>query len=121
MRKSLKRVHAALIVNDLPDTIIETGQATTAQMAAKEIRCVVDQIVKSIIFLGKTSEHCILFLTAGSNQVDVAKASKLVGEPFGQSRSDGDPSANGICDWRGFAHQLPSEATGVFRSEIDRI
>ncbi len=82
MSKSLKRVRAALLDFAMEDTIIETGQATTAQMAADEIGCDVDQIVKSIIFLGENSGKCILFLTAGGNQVDATKAKALAGEPL---------------------------------------
>ncbi|WP_375265138.1 YbaK/EbsC family protein [Planktotalea sp.] len=82
MSKSLKRVRAALLAHELDDTIVETGQATTAQMAADEIGCEVDQIVKSILFIGETSGECILFLTVGGNQVDPDKAAKLAGEPL---------------------------------------
>lgn len=82
MSKSLKRVRAALLDLEMADTILETGQATTAQMAADEIGCDVNQIVKSIIFLGETSGACILFLTAGGNQVDPAKAANLANEPL---------------------------------------
>ncbi|WP_085309122.1 YbaK/EbsC family protein [Planktotalea arctica] len=85
MSKSLKRVRAALLASGLPDTIRETGQATTAQMAASKIGCEVDQIVKSIIFLGAHSGKCLLFLTAGGNQVDAGKASALAGEPLGKA------------------------------------
>ena len=85
MSKSLKRVRAALLAAQLPDTIIETGQATTAQMAADEIGCAVDQIVKSIIFQGENSGMGILFLTAGGNQVDSDKASALAGEVLGKA------------------------------------
>jgi prolyl-tRNA editing enzyme YbaK/EbsC (Cys-tRNA(Pro) deacylase) len=85
MSKSLKRVRAALLAAGLPDTIRETGQATTAQMAADEIGCEVDQIVKSIIFLGETSGTCILFLTTGGNKVDAHKASALAGEALGKA------------------------------------
>jgi len=69
----------------MPDTIRETGQATTAQMAADEIGCVVDQIVKSIIFVGADSGKCVLFLTAGGNQVDPKKATMLAQEPLGKA------------------------------------
>ncbi len=85
MSKSLKRVRAALVAAGLADTIRETGNATTAQMAADEIGCTVDQIAKSIIFLGETSGTCLLFVTAGGNQVDLAKASALAGEPLGKA------------------------------------
>jgi len=85
MSKSLKRVRAALLAANLPDTIRETGNATTAQMAADELKCTVDQIVKSIIFLGSNSGECVLFLTAGGNKVDPGKAAALAGEPLGKA------------------------------------
>ncbi|MGH1576931.1 YbaK/EbsC family protein [Planktotalea sp.] len=85
MSKSLKRVRAAILDAGLEDTIRETGHATTAQMAADELGCTVDQIVKSIIFLGETSGRCVLFLTSGGNQVDSVKASALAGEPLGKA------------------------------------
>lgn len=97
MSKSLKRVRAALLAAGLDDTIIETGQAKTAVMAASEVGCEVDQIVKSIIFLGQNSGQCILFLTAGGNQVDAIKAAQLAGEPLGKA------DANTIRAQTGFA------------------
>ena len=54
-------------------------------MAADELGVEVDQIVKSIIFRGETSGEAVLFLTAGGNQVDPDKASKLAGEPLGKA------------------------------------
>lgn len=97
MSKSLKRVRAALHSAGLADTIRETGNATTAQMAADELGCTVDQIAKSIIFLGQNSGDCILFITAGGNQVDPAKAEALAGEPLGKA------DANVIRAQTGFA------------------
>lgn len=88
MSKSLKRVRAALTAAGLADTIRETGQAKTAQMAADEVGCAVDQIAKSIIFLGAQSGSCLLFITAGGNQVDAAKAATLAGEPLGKAGAD---------------------------------
>ncbi|MEM9580340.1 MAG: YbaK/EbsC family protein [Pseudomonadota bacterium] len=85
MSKSLKRVRAALIAAGMPDTIRETGAATTAQMAADAIGCAVDQIAKSIMFQAETSGDCVLFITAGGNQVDAGKAQALVGEPLGKA------------------------------------
>ena len=57
----------------------------TAQDAADAVGCHIDQIAKSIIFLGETSGQAILFITAGSNQVDVAKARDVAGEPLGKA------------------------------------
>ena len=85
MSKSLKRVRAALENFGMPDTIRETGQATTAQMAADELGCTIDQIVKSIIFRGVDDDACVLFLTAGGNQVDIEKAERLANQALGKA------------------------------------
>ena len=85
MSKSLKRVRAALEAAGLPNDVRETDGARTAQMAADAVGCALDQIAKSIIFRGETSGTAILFLTAGGNQVDAAKASALAGEPLGKA------------------------------------
>lgn len=88
MSKSLKRVTRALQEAGTESTPVEVGQATTAQMAADLVGCTVDQIAKSIIFRGETSNSAILFVTAGGNQVDAAKASDLAGEPLGKADAD---------------------------------
>ena len=81
MSKSLKRVKAALDTAGMTIDILELGPETrTAQQAADAAGCTVDQIAKSIIFATKTSGDCILFVTAGGNQVDPAKAAELVGD-----------------------------------------
>jgi prolyl-tRNA editing enzyme YbaK/EbsC (Cys-tRNA(Pro) deacylase) len=49
------------------------------------VGCHIDQIAKSIIFLGETSGQAILFITAGGNQVDVTKARDVAGEPLGKA------------------------------------
>ena len=85
MSKSLNRVTRALQDGGVDTTPVEVGQATTAQMAADLVGCGVDQIAKSIIFRGQTSGAAILFITAGGNQVDAAKASALAGEPLGKA------------------------------------
>ncbi len=83
MSKSLARVRAAL--SDASALIKETGEARTAQMAADELGVEIDQIAKSIIFRGEDSGEAILFITAGGNQVDPAKATALAGEPLGKA------------------------------------
>ncbi|SHH79886.1 YbaK/EbsC family protein [Marivita hallyeonensis] len=85
MSKSLKRVRAALEAAGLPVDIREVGQARTAQEAANSVGCHLDQIAKSIIFRAETSGQAVLFLTAGGNQVDPAKASTCAGEPLGKA------------------------------------
>lgn len=85
MSKSLKRVRAALEAAGVETSVLETALARTAQDAATAVGCDVDQIAKSIMFLGQRSGSVILFITAGSNQVDVHKASDLAGEPLGKA------------------------------------
>ncbi|WP_028092021.1 YbaK/EbsC family protein [Pseudodonghicola xiamenensis] len=85
MSKSMKRVRAALEAAGLDPQIRETELARTAADAAAAIGCEVDQIAKSIIFKGEESGEAILFLTAGGNQVDAAKAAEIAGEPLGKA------------------------------------
>lgn len=85
MSKSLKRVRQALIDAGLEPTILEMGDTRTAQQAAEAAGCHVDQIAKSIIFRGETSNEAILFLTAGGNKVCADKASALAGEALGKA------------------------------------
>ena len=54
----------------------------TAEDAARACGCSVDQIVKSIVFRVAGSDRHVLFLTAGGNRVDPAKAAGLVGAPL---------------------------------------
>lgn len=85
MSKSLKRVRKALEEAAIETEIVETPLARTALDAATALGCGVDQIAKSIIFRGETSGEAVLFLTAVGNQVDLDKASDLIGEPLGKA------------------------------------
>lgn len=86
MSKSLKRVKAALAAAGHDNTVIEMDALTkTAQQAADAVGCDLDQIAKSVIFQGLGSGEAVLFLTAGGNRVDVAKASAVAGEPLGKA------------------------------------
>ncbi len=86
MSKSLKRVIAALEAAGQTASITEMSNETrTAEAAAQEAGCSVDQIAKSIIFRGGTSGDAYLFVTAGGNRVDGAKAQALAGEPLGRA------------------------------------
>ncbi len=85
MSKSLKRVRTALEQAGLIADIQEVGQARTAQEAADSVGCHLDQIAKSIIFRAETTQEAVLFLTAGGNRVDAAKATVLAQEPLGKA------------------------------------
>ena len=82
MSTSLKRVRAALQAAGLRQDIRETALARTAADAARAIGCSIDQIAKSIVFLGAASGTTVLFVTAGGNNIDPVKASALAGEPL---------------------------------------
>ena len=81
MSKSRKRVEAALTAAGMPIEVLEMqGETRTAQQAADQVGCHLDQIAKSIIFKGTKSGAAVLFLTAGGNQVDTELAAKVSGE-----------------------------------------
>ena len=85
MSKSLGRVAAALQAAGLTSVPVEArGEIRTAEAAAADAGVGVDQIVKSILFQG-TSGRLFLFLTAGGNRVDPAKAATLAGEPLSRA------------------------------------
>lgn len=97
MSKSLARVLTALQHGGVAITPIEMpGETRTAEQAAAAAGCALDQIVKSILFQG-TSGRLYLFLTAGGNQVDPARASALASEALGRA------DAKTVRDVTGFA------------------
>jgi prolyl-tRNA editing enzyme YbaK/EbsC (Cys-tRNA(Pro) deacylase) len=70
-------------------TVVEHAESTrTAQEAADRAGCQLEQIVKSLIFRGKTSGKPILVLTSGANRVDEKRISGYAGEAI--SRADAD-------------------------------
>lgn len=85
MSKSVARVEAALADARMDIRIHELGDCRTAADAAASCGCALDQIAKSILFRGEDSGMCLLFLTAGGNRVDPAKAAALVGEGLGKA------------------------------------
>jgi len=96
--KSLKRVEAEAKALGLAIEVIrEDVLTTTAQMAAEARGCVVDQIVKSILFRAADSDRHVLFLTAGGNRVSQSKAEAACGH--GLARAD----AASIRAYTGFA------------------
>ena len=95
---SLRRVVAEAEALGLGITPVRLEDGTrTAADAAAACGCTVGQIVKSIIFRVAESDRHVLFLTAGDNQVDPAKAGALVGAPLDKA------DAAGIRKHTGFA------------------
>ncbi len=69
--------------------VIEHAESTrTAQEAADRAGCELGQIVKSLIFRGKTSGKPILVLTSGVNRVDEKRISQYAGESIGRADAD---------------------------------
>lgn len=87
MSKSIARVAEALKSAGLQAEIVEPGPSRTAEEAAAACNCALDQIVKSLIFQG-ASGRLYLFLTAGGNRVDPARAAALAGEPLGRADAE---------------------------------
>ena len=89
MSKSLKRVEEALRAAGVASDVVEMADGTcTAEDAARAAGCGVDQIAKSIIFRAEAKGDAVLFITAGGNQVDTAKASTLEGAALGKADAD---------------------------------
>lgn len=84
MSGSVERVAAALKAAGLDAAITEPGPSRTAEEAATACGCALDQIVKSLVFQGQ-SGALYLFLTAGGNRLDLARASSLAGEPLARA------------------------------------
>ncbi len=86
---SAQKIQNLLISLGYDYTVIEHAESTrTAQEAADRAGCELGQIVKSLIFRGKTSGKPILVLTSGANRVDEKRISGYAGETI--SRADAD-------------------------------
>ncbi|GMV32458.1 MAG: prolyl-tRNA editing protein [Chloroflexi bacterium] len=69
--------------------VIEHAESTrTAQEAADRAGCELGQIVKSLIFKGKTSGKPILVLASGPNRVNEKRIEEYAGEPIGKADAD---------------------------------
>ena len=98
MAGSIERVTQAASDAGLAIEVRRMGASTrTAEEAATQCGCTVAQIVKSLVFQGETIGKLFLFLVSGSNQLDLAKAAQLAGEPLKRA----DPRH--IRDETGFA------------------
>lgn len=72
-----------------PYIVIEHAESTrTAQEAADRAGCELGQIVKSLIFRGKTTGKPILVLTSGANRVAEDLISGYAGEPIGRADAE---------------------------------
>ena len=89
LSSSAQKVQDALNLLGYNYTVVEHQESTrTAQEAAERAGCELGQIVKSMIFKGKTSNKPILVLTSGANRVDEKRISEYAGEPIGRADPD---------------------------------
>ena len=86
---SAQKVQDTLTSLGFEYTVVEhAGSTRTAQEAADRAGCELGQIVKSLIFKGRTSGKPILVLTSGANRVDEKRISEYAGEAI--TRPDAD-------------------------------
>ena len=89
LSSSAQKIQDLLLSLGYPYSVVEHAESTrTAQEAADRAGCELGQIVKSLIFRGKTSGKPILVLTSGANRVDEKLISGYAGETI--SRADAD-------------------------------
>lgn len=78
--------------------VIEHAESTrTAQEAADRAGCELGQIVKSLIFRGRTSGKPILVLTSGPNRVNEKQIHEYAGESIGKADADFVRAATGFA------------------------
>jgi prolyl-tRNA editing enzyme YbaK/EbsC (Cys-tRNA(Pro) deacylase) len=95
---SAARVAEAAAKAGLDVRIVEMATTTrTAEDAARACGCAPAQIVKSLIFRGRTTGRPYLFLVSGKNRVDEAKVGGTLGEALLR------PDAGYVRDVTGFS------------------
>ena len=89
LSSSAQKVQDILASQGFDCTVIEFTESTrTAQEAADRAGCALGQIIKSLIFKGKTSHKPILVLTSGANRVDEKRISEYAGESIARADAD---------------------------------
>src|ERR1700741_140211 len=98
LKPAAQRVHDAAHGLSLEIEVRERGRSTrTAEEAAAACGCAVGQIVKSLVFRGKTSGKPYLLLVSGANRVNEKALAKVLGEPLSR------PDAQYVRDITGYA------------------
>jgi len=89
LSSSAQKVQDALHNLGFALTVIEHAESTrTAEEAAERVGLTLGQIVKSLIFQGKTSGKPILVLTSGANRVDEKRIKTYAGEKIRRADAD---------------------------------
>jgi prolyl-tRNA editing enzyme YbaK/EbsC (Cys-tRNA(Pro) deacylase) len=86
---SAKKVQDALLGFGLDCRVKELAESTrTADDAATAVGCHVGQIVKSLVFRGKSSGNAVFVLASGANRVDEKLLAAIVGEKIEKADPD---------------------------------
>ncbi len=91
VQKAAEALGLAVTVKIMP------ASTHTAEQAAAAAGCTIGQIVKSLIFQGKTSKKPYLLLVSGTNRVNEKAVAVTLGEPIVR------PDATFVRDETGFA------------------
>ena len=89
LTKNAKRVQVALSAYGLDLVVVEFPESTrTAQEAADAIGCLLEQIVKSLIFQRQPSGKPLLIAVSGGNRVNENRIKELLGEKIIRANID---------------------------------
>jgi len=81
LKEAAQRVQAAARALGLDVTVRQMRQSTrTAEEAAAACGCAVGQIVKSLVFRGKSTGRAYLLLVSGANRVQEKAVGAVIGE-----------------------------------------
>ena len=84
-----QRVQDALKALGVTSQVVELPELTrSAAEAAQAIGCRVEQIVKSLVFRGRSTNRPILAVVSGGNRVDEEKLAVLVAEPVAKADAE---------------------------------
>ena len=84
-----QRVQDALKAMGVTSQVVELPESTrSAAEAAQAIGCRVEQIVKSLVFRGQSTNRPILAVVSGGNRVDEEKLAVLVAEPVAKADAE---------------------------------
>jgi prolyl-tRNA editing enzyme YbaK/EbsC (Cys-tRNA(Pro) deacylase) len=86
---SARRVQEALRACGVSCQVVELPDSTrSAAEAARAIGCRVEQIAKSLVFRGQSTDRPVLAIVSGANRVDEARLGELVGEPVAKADAE---------------------------------
>lgn len=89
LTESAQRVQNALQALGLECQVVELPASTrTAAEAAQAIGCRVEQIAKSLVFRGVSTNRPVLAVVSGANRVDEGRVGELIGDGIAKADAD---------------------------------